>query len=139
MRRSKALTRRTFLARGTKLALAGIAVPAIAPSGVIAFDGKPGANDRIQVGFIGSGHRSRLLMSQMPKEGQIVAICDIDLRRCRHALKEKKANWQVYQDYESFSRRRISTLSSCPRPTMAAFFRASMHVRLARTSTRRNR
>ena len=88
-------SRRSFLGRAGAL----IAAPLVVPSHVLGLGDKPAPSERIQVGFIGSGHRSRLLMSQMPAAGEIIAICDCDSRRCDQALKEKKANWHVYKHY----------------------------------------
>ncbi len=88
-------SRRRFL----KAAGAALATPVVVTPDVVGLGGRTPPSERIQIGFIGSGHRSRLLMSQVPKEGNIVAICDVDLRRCHHALKEKKAKWRVYQNY----------------------------------------
>ena len=88
-------SRRDFLRRAGVFAVA----PLVVPSEVLGLGKKPPPSERIRVGFIGSGHRSRLLMSQMPDAGEIVAICDVDLRRCAQAINEKKAKWRVYQDY----------------------------------------
>ncbi len=98
MARSNGISRRTFMRRGA-MAAGALAAPFPIPEGVLAAPGRPGANDRVSVGFIGSGHRARLLMGQMPKGGEIVAICDCYLKRCEEALKEKNASWRVVQDY----------------------------------------
>ena len=95
----QSITRRRFLERGAAIAAGVASAPFIVPSGVLASQEKPGANDRVRVGFIGSGHRARLLMDQMPAGAQIVAISDVFRKRCEEALKEKKASWTVYQDY----------------------------------------
>jgi predicted dehydrogenase len=98
MQSANLTTRRSFLRRGAGLAGA-LLVPAIAPSTVLGQAGAPGANDRIRVGFIGTGHRARLLMSQMPKGAEIVAITDCHRKRCEEALKEKGASWRIHKDY----------------------------------------
>jgi predicted dehydrogenase len=92
------ISRRRFLSR-TSLAAAGAAFPAIVPSHVLAAPGRPGANDRIQVGVIGVGGRANLLIDQLPKPGQIVALADCCLSRCEEAAGRRNANWDVYQDY----------------------------------------
>ena len=51
------LSRRQFLRRSTGWAVAGLAAPYIIPSGVLAFQGRPGANDRIGIGGIGIGRQ----------------------------------------------------------------------------------
>ena len=98
------ITRRRFLKRTAACALGGLAAPEIVGRAVLGGQGAPGANERLNVGFIGTGHRARLLMNQMPAGGEIVAICDVFLSRCDEArnepnLKEKAAKWRVYQDY----------------------------------------
>jgi predicted dehydrogenase len=87
------------ISRRELLACVGLAVPYLVPRSVLAAPGKPGANDRIQIGVIGSGNRSSLLVAQTPEPGRIVAICDVDLGRAALFLKKLKANWPVVQDY----------------------------------------
>jgi len=93
------LSRRSFLKQSATAAVAGAAAPLILPSGVLAAPGKPGANDRVIIGFIGTGGRARQLMDQVPESGQIVAISDCYITRMEDTLKEKKTNWKQYQDY----------------------------------------
>ena len=52
------------------------AVPLWIPSGVLAAPGRPGANDRIGVAYIGVGRRGQQLMG-LPRQGRIVAVSDI--------------------------------------------------------------
>jgi len=70
-------TRRGFV----QTAAAALAGPWLIPSGVLAASGRPGANDRVRVGLIGSGYRSRDLTKESPRDLQIVAIADCDLRQ----------------------------------------------------------
>ncbi len=99
MDHSRNLSRRSFLIKGVAAAAGALSAPLVLREGALAAAGNPAANDKVGIGFIGSGHRARLLMDQMPKGGRIVAICDVDLRRCAQTLKEKNASWRVYQDY----------------------------------------
>ena len=92
------VSRRQFLSR-TSLAAAGTAFPAIIPSHVLGAPARPGANDRIRVGVIGVGGRGNLLIDQLPKPGQIVALADCCLFRCEEAAGRRDANWDIYQDY----------------------------------------
>jgi predicted dehydrogenase len=92
------VSRRQFLSR-TSLAAAGTAFPAIIPSHVLGAPARPGANDRIRVGVIGVGGRGNLLIDQLPKPGQIVALADCCLSRCEEAAGRRDANWDIYQDY----------------------------------------
>src|SRR5574338_206883 len=68
-----------------------------------------GANDRIQVGFIGAGGRGRWLLNYFPADtpqAEVVALADCYLPRCYwkdpgrkevpHADVER---WSKYQDY----------------------------------------
>ncbi|HOW70978.1 MAG TPA: Gfo/Idh/MocA family oxidoreductase [Phycisphaerae bacterium] len=93
------LSRRAVLQRGAAVSI-GVAAPYIIPSGVLAAPGRPGANDRVILGFIGTGGRARQLMNHVPAEGRTVAICDCYLQRCAETLKEKKAEWASYQYHQ---------------------------------------
>jgi predicted dehydrogenase len=96
MSRSNRFSRRRFLKRTTALATGLATVPYLVPSGVLAAPGKPGANDRIGIGYIGCGRRANQRMG-LPAEGQIVAACDVDRSRAQ-AVAEKK-NCRAYTDY----------------------------------------
>lgn len=61
------------------------AAPLIIPSHVLGKPGRPGANDRIKVGFIGLGARARWLVRYIGKEvpeAEMVAVADCHLPRC---------------------------------------------------------
>ncbi len=103
MPQRKNISRRQFLRQSAAASAAGAAFVA-APH--VALGGVPSANERIRIGFIGSGHRARLLMKQTPKEGEIVAICDVDLSRCARARDEFKRTWDTYQDYRRLLERK---------------------------------
>src|ERR1035438_3497780 len=87
-------SRRQFLKR-TALGAGVAAFPTIIPKQVW------GANDRIQVGLIGTGGRGNLLLDQLPSPGQIVAVADCFLTRAEQAKAKRQAKWDVYQDYRS--------------------------------------
>src|SRR5689334_19438680 len=92
MKRHYDTSRREFLKRAA--AGAGISTfPAIIPHRAF------GANDRIQVGLIGTGNRGNLLLDQLPPPGQIVAVADCDLTRAEQAKAKRETKWDVYQDY----------------------------------------
>jgi predicted dehydrogenase len=87
-------------AAGAAAAVAGaIAMPQFIPSTALATEGKPGANDRVVIGFIGCGNRAKQLMDQVPPPGQIFAVADCYLKRAQDAVAEKRSKWSVYQDY----------------------------------------
>jgi len=69
--------RRRFL----KTASVAIAAPCLVASEVLAGPGRPGANDRIHVGLIGPGYRSRDLLKESPADLKLVALADCDLRQ----------------------------------------------------------
>src|SRR4051794_23007021 len=72
--------RRSFL-RSAAIA----AAPLVLPAEVLGQKGRPGANDRLQVGFVGAGQRARWLMQYFGKEvpeAEIVAVADCYLPRC---------------------------------------------------------
>lgn len=100
MSMEKRISRRTVLRRGVAASAAAVAAPYFIPSGVLAAPGRPGANDRVIIGFVGTGGRARQLMDHVPAEGKIVAICDCYLQRCKETLAQKKATWNVYQYYQ---------------------------------------
>ena len=64
--------RRRFL---KTVAAASMSVPVIIPRHVLAQVGSPGANDRVRIGIVGLGLRSRHMM-HWPKETYLQAVCD---------------------------------------------------------------
>ncbi len=94
--RNHRLTRRSFLGH-TAAALGAVAAPNVITSGALAAAGRKGANDRVNLAYIGVGRRSRQLM-QVPEDSRVVAYADVNTKR----LDEMKANnkdAKVYQDY----------------------------------------
>jgi len=96
MKRSHPVTRRSFLKRSA----ASVAVPYFVSSSALAAPGRPGANDRVIIGFIGTGGRARQLMDHVPADGRIVAISDCYRQRYLDTLKEKKTDWTTYQYHQ---------------------------------------
>jgi len=72
-------SRRNFLKTATA---AGVAAPSFVPANVLAGSGRPGANDRIQVGLIGAGGMGRANLANCAKYPDVVVtgICDIGTR-----------------------------------------------------------
>ncbi len=91
-------SRRQFLQSAT-VATASFAAPMIIPSSALAKPDRPGANDRVIIGFIGTGGRARQLMDHVPAGGQIVAINDCYQQRMIETLQQKKKDWRTYHDY----------------------------------------
>src|SRR5689334_18448372 len=92
-------SRRQLLKDAALGAAAITAFPSIIPSSALAAKGRPGPNDRIIVGVIGLGGRANLLVDQLPKPGQVVAVSDCFLSRAEDAAAKRKKDWDVYQDY----------------------------------------
>lgn len=94
------IRRRDFLATSA----AAAAAPMVIPEGVLAGQGRKGANERINVGHIGFGGRARSLhreLGGLRKKGetQSVAVCDVDQNRLRNASKQAGPQADVYRDY----------------------------------------
>ena len=95
MKRREFLRRSAFAATATTL-------PLFLPSGVLARPGRPGPNDRIQVGFIGLGGRARWILKDEALPGaQVVAAADCFLKKCDEASKlmPDGDKWKKYQQY----------------------------------------
>ena len=95
--------RREFLKAGA----VALATPWVIPAAALGAPGKPGANDRVRVGLIGSGGRSVDLLRDSPADIELVAIADCDLRQiaqCLAATRDREGsivakNCAQYQDY----------------------------------------
>lgn len=81
-------------------------VPQWIPSGVLAADGRPGANDRIGVGFIGIGRQASDLMKLLVglSEARVVAVADVNLKRAEAAAAKQGAT--AYQNYRKLLERK---------------------------------
>lgn len=93
------MKRRDFLKRSA----AGLAAPYFVPGHVFGGPDRPGANERIRVGFIGVGGRARQLMSheKLSDHADIVAVADCFLPRIDEAAQMVPGaeKWHRYQDY----------------------------------------
>ena len=113
MNHSSTIPRRHFLA-GSLTAAAGVAVPYLFPASVLAAPGRAGANDRLNLAWIGVGRRSHQMLGDLqsapsvPGEARVVAVADVYLEKCRlyiEAYREKVLRGQeggpidVFQDY----------------------------------------
>ena len=100
------LSRRQVLKLGVAGAAGAMATPYFIPSGVLAADGKPGANERIGVGAIGIGYRASMLLNQLPDGGRIIALSDCNLPRAEAFKAGRKAPWPVYQRHQKLLERK---------------------------------
>ncbi|MBN2507159.1 MAG: Gfo/Idh/MocA family oxidoreductase [Verrucomicrobia bacterium] len=100
------LSRRDFLRRGGTLALGAAAAPQVLPWGVIAAEGQPGANDRIQVGFVGIGRQAGGLLRNvlLYKDARFVAVADVNFKRAQAAAQRHGA--EPYKDYRKLLERK---------------------------------
>jgi hypothetical protein len=98
-------SRRAFLKRSGAL-IAGATLPRIVPSGVLAAAGRPGANDRIGVGFIGIGRQASELLQGLLSlpEMRYVAVADVNMKRARESAAKHDA--VPFQDYRRLLERK---------------------------------
>lgn len=99
------VTRRQFLHRGAAVG-AVVAAPYLIPSGVLAADGQPGANDRIGVAGIGIGRQGTGVLKNAldSKECQFIGIADVYLPRAQEMC--QKLGGEAYQDYRKLLERK---------------------------------
>jgi predicted dehydrogenase len=102
----ESLSRRQLLKRVALSTVGGMAAPYLIPAGVLAADDTPGANDRIAIGVIGMGYRAGLLLDQLPKEAQIVAVSDCNLPVAKAYKAKKNAPWPIFQDHHKLLERK---------------------------------
>ena len=92
------LSRRHFVG---KSAVAGVAVPLYVTSTVMAKPGKPGANDRLQLGLIGAGGMGRANLKNCTKHDDVVVtgICEVWKERRDATIAEHGGKPKPYNDY----------------------------------------
>lgn len=92
-------SRRRFLRTATSIAAASVAAPLVIPTGVLARDGQPGANDKIGVAGIGIGRRGGQLLNELKDmaDTQVVAIADVSLPRAGE--RTEVFGGEPYEDY----------------------------------------
>lgn len=91
---------------GLALGASSIVFPNLIPSGVLAAEGRPGANDRIGIGFIGMGRQASALLAELGRlpEGRVVAVADVNLPRAEAVATLHQA--PAFQDYRRLLERR---------------------------------
>ncbi len=102
MTKKTSFSRRGFL----KTAAAGAAVPYLIPSGVLANEDTPGANDRIGLAGIGVGRQGGGIFraAHANKDTRTVAVADVNLPRAEQVA--KAAGAEPYQDYRKLLERK---------------------------------
>lgn len=96
MSNTRRLSRRRLLRRSALSAAAAMGLPLIVPRRALSVPGRPGANDKIGIGYIGVGRRGCQLMG-LPKETQLVAAADVLLERAEKI--GQRFNATPYKDY----------------------------------------
>ena len=89
--------RRNFL----KAAATAVTAPLILPSGVLAQNGRPGANDRLVVGHVGIGGMGRGHLNFVTGRSDIQsgALCDVDANHLKTASEIAGEDVPTYNDY----------------------------------------
>jgi len=117
MTNPRRFSRRRFLGACAGLAAGGAAAPYIIPADVLAAPNRAGANDRIGIGWVGTGRRSHQMINDLkgtrslPSECRVVAVSDVWPKKCHDYLKSYEENvlgpkggktgaeYGIYQDY----------------------------------------
>ena len=94
------ISRRSFLQRSA-WAFGSLSV---VPSGVLAAEGRPGANGRLVVAHVGVGgmgmtHLANMLRFQQEGKARVAAVCDADDNRLGAAVENAGAGVMPYRDY----------------------------------------
>jgi len=110
-------SRRRFLSKSAAFAAGGIALPYVIPSGVLARPDRAGANERLGIGWIGTGRRAHQMIGDLkgtrslPGECQLVAVSDVWTKKCHEYLQSYEENvlgpkggktgakYAIYRDY----------------------------------------
>ncbi|MDR0869359.1 MAG: Gfo/Idh/MocA family oxidoreductase [Planctomycetaceae bacterium] len=111
------VSRRSFVKKTLQATALTVAVPALIPRSVLAQGKNVGANDRIIVGFTGTGGRARQLMGHVPQErAKIVAVADLWTQKMVDCINQKKkegtipnvADWKMYHsDLEMYEKEKL--------------------------------
>ena len=108
----KRFDRRSFLkTSAAALGTAAISFPDIIPARVFAAPGRPGANERINIGHIGiggmGGNHLDYMVAQMERQVvNVVAVCDVDEKRLARAAKKAGSQATPYRDYRHLIERK---------------------------------
>lgn len=91
--------RRAFLQRGLSLGAAGIFVPYWFSRSSSAGEPARSKNDRPLIAAIGVGGRGTAILKSASRFGDVVAVCDADLKNAERARELLGGKPAVYQDY----------------------------------------
>jgi len=106
MSRSQQLSRRQFLRQTATATAAGVGVPYVIPSGLLAAEGRPGPNDRIGIAGIGIGRQGGGIFRGAASSGlsRPVAVADANIIRAKQTAARLKI--EAYQDYRKLLERK---------------------------------
>ena len=109
MTQAEKLTRRRFLGSGLKAAGVTLAAPYVIPPNVLAA-GRPGANDRIGLGFIGIGNMGGGHLGNLSgnSDFQILAISDVKAERAKWGKETVEKRYANDESRASFKGRQYS-------------------------------
>lgn len=97
--------RRDFLkTSAAALGATAFGLPQVLPTGVLAADGQPGANDRLVLGHIGvggmgGGHLNYMVARMSRGDVRVAAVCDVDEKRLTTAFNRAGEQAKPYRDY----------------------------------------
>jgi predicted dehydrogenase len=125
----RTLSRRRFLTRSAAAA-AGIAAPYVLPARALAGPDRVGANERINLAWIGAGrrahqmHRDLHTAPSVPGEARVVAVSDVYVNKChlylkayeKEVLKQEAGPYGIYQDYREMLDRKDIDAVIVPTP-----------------------
>lgn len=101
---SRASNRRDFLRTSAVTAATAAAAGVFQPKFTIADEGSKGANERIGVGFIGTGSRFQtahaLCVAELQKQGRCEAVAVCDIYRPRVEAAAQQTGGKVYRDHK---------------------------------------
>lgn len=102
MQHSRPLTRRSLLQHSASTIAAAFAAPLFVPCSALAADGRPGANERIGVGYIGAGRRAAQI--GLTTDAVNVAVADVHLKRAEGWA--ARVGCAAFQDYRKLLERK---------------------------------
>ncbi|NQT15454.1 MAG: Gfo/Idh/MocA family oxidoreductase [Planctomycetes bacterium] len=98
---SDRLSRRTFVGRSATAGAVGLSAPYFVSAKALGGEGKPGANDKIQIGLIGCGGmgRGNLRNCAAHDDVAVTALCEVQQPRLNATLEQYKESAKPYRDY----------------------------------------
>src|SRR5215210_5339904 len=92
----RSVSRRRFIRSSMAAAAGAVSLPYFVPSRVLAAPGRAGANDRINIGYIGTGG-----MGMIHVQPGAAAICDVDEKHLANAVRKAGGSPFTCRDYRA--------------------------------------